>query len=72
MTKHLSADLETGRGSWDEGRKKLGGRGSCRAENGGDWRLATGETAIFLEFSASALPKNFLPENRTPHFAHRT
>jgi len=44
----MSADLETGRGSWDEGREKLGGRGSCRAENGSDWRLATGETAIFL------------------------
>ncbi|MFA0746504.1 hypothetical protein, partial [Fervidibacter sp.] len=36
------------------------GRGSCRAETAaiGDWRLATGETAVFVS-SFPALPKDF-------------
>jgi len=53
-------------------RNFTGGQSSCRAENSGDWRLATGETAIFLDGSAPALPKKiFCPkiELRTLHLA---
>jgi hypothetical protein len=43
MTKKLGADLKrvVGRGTRDEA--NMGGRGSCRAENGSDWRLAIGD-----------------------------
>jgi len=38
MTKKLSADLQRdeGRGTRDGGRNEVGGRGSCRAENGSE------------------------------------
>jgi hypothetical protein len=46
MTQKLNADLERDerRGTRDEGRNEVGGRGSCRAETAatGDLRLATG------------------------------
>jgi hypothetical protein len=42
MTKKPGADFQRdeGRGTRDG---KMGGRGSCRAENGSDWRLAIGD-----------------------------
>jgi hypothetical protein len=50
----------------------VGGRGFCRAKNGSEWRIATGEW-FFLEGSVPTLPKNFLLfKNYTPHSAHRT
>jgi hypothetical protein len=51
----------------------MGGRGFCRAKNGSEWRIATGEWFFFLEGSVPTLPKNFLLfKNYTPHSAHRT
>jgi hypothetical protein len=43
MTQKTERRLLTGRGSRDEGREKVGGRNSCRAENGSDWRMAIGD-----------------------------
>jgi len=43
MAQKTERRLSTGRGSWDEGREWVGGRGSCRAENGSEWRMAIGD-----------------------------
>ena len=40
----------TGRGTRDGGRSEVGGRGYCRAQNGSEWRVATGKTAASSEW----------------------
>ena len=44
--------LKTGRGTRDEGRNELRGRGPCRAENGSDWRLRRQKLLSAENFSA--------------------
>jgi len=69
MAQKTERRLKTGRGTRDEGRDELGGRGSCRAETVaiGDWRLATAASEVvkcrkfFRQCRNSALQKNPSP-----------